>query len=220
MRRRLPACDSPRAGRIPTGQRAPTVERHRIPAGRAHPGGDSAAGALQQARRRSRAPRLATRAGLREARGGATATLRFWRDASGRSKFRVVRKRGTSRRATAAARIAECDSGSGSTASWSQSHDYQAEATSRTGHRHHRRVERHRARHRPAAARQGAAVGWPPATSPLRDEALRSGATADAHPRRGRRLGPRDLDVAAAAVAAFGRIDTWVNNAAVAVYGR
>lgn len=27
--------------------------------------------------------------------GGATVTLRFWRDGSGRSKFRVLRKRGT-----------------------------------------------------------------------------------------------------------------------------
>jgi short-subunit dehydrogenase len=73
------------------------------------------------------------------------------------------------------------------------------------------------------AARQGAAV-----VLAARNETDLRGAVADIRRDGGRAIhvradvsNPRDVEsIAASAVAAFGRIDTWVNNAAVAVYGR
>ena len=73
------------------------------------------------------------------------------------------------------------------------------------------------------AARKGAAVALA-----ARNESDLREAVADIRRSGGRAIhmaadvsNPRDVEVlAAAAVAAFGRIDTWVNNAAVAVYGR
>ncbi len=96
MRGRLPAWDAPRAGRLSTGQRAAALERHRV-----SPTVQTLAGIVPLAPYDTLIVDPALPDWLPELVfqnlrvGGATATLRFWRDARGRSKFQVLHKRGT-----------------------------------------------------------------------------------------------------------------------------
>ena len=100
---RIPECvggyprgDAPAPGAYPRANTPQLWNATAFPARSCRRCGDPAAGAVRHAGRRSRAARLAAGARLRDLRvGGATVTLRFWRDARGRSKFQVLHKRGT-----------------------------------------------------------------------------------------------------------------------------
>ena len=102
-------------------------------------------------------------------------------------------------------------------------HDDSASSTRRTDHGHHRCVERHRTGHRQAGRRQGRARGAGGAQRrrsrtggrghpSAADAPSTSSPTSRTRPRSSGSRRPRSRE--------FGRIDTWVNNAAVSMYGR
>ena len=98
-----------------------------------------------------------------------------------------------------------------------------APAASRTGHRHHRRLERHRPRHRDRRRERGARV----VLAARNGDDLERAVEEIQRRRRPRHLVVADVAdpaqverIADATVASSARIDTWVNNAAVSMYGR